>query len=81
MSHYPLPAVNPCPSLLTLSQQIWALCLCKEMHVILFCQVTVFETVSLGVSRDAILVQDHAFSGGVDLCRVQTTHTGNTAYK
>lgn len=54
----------------------------ENLHVILFCQATVFETVPLEVSRDAIFVQDHAkFSGGIDLCRVQTTHTGNTACK
>lgn len=48
----------------------------ENLHVILFCQATVFETVPLEVSRDAIFVQDHAkFSGGIDLCRVQTTHT------
>lgn len=52
-----------------------------NLHVILFCQVTVFETVSLEVSRDTIFVQDRAFSGAVDLCRVQTTHTASTAYK
>lgn len=53
-----------------------------NLHVIPFCQVTVFETVSLEVIRDAIFVQDHTkFSGGIDLCRVQTTHTGNTVYK
>lgn len=51
-------------------------------HVILFCQVTVFETVSLEASRVAISVEDDAKrNGGIDLCSVQTTHAGNTAYQ
>lgn len=53
-----------------------------NLHVILVCQVTVFETVSLEVCRVAISVEDDAkHNGGIDLCRVQTTHAGNTAYQ
>ena len=53
-----------------------------NLHVILFCQVTVFETVSLDASRVAISVEDDAKrNGDIDLCRVQTTYTGNTAYE
>lgn len=49
-----------------------------NLHVILFCQAAGFETVSLEVSRNAIFVQHHAkFSGGIDLCGITTTRTGN----
>lgn len=52
-----------------------------HLHVILFCWVAVFETVSLEASGVAISVEDYKHNGGIDLCEVQTTHTGNTAYQ
>lgn len=44
--------------------------------------MAVFETVSLEASGVAISVEDDVkHNGGIDLCEVQTTHTGNTAYQ
>lgn len=49
-----------------------------NLHNVVFCQVTVFETIYLEASR----VEDDAKrNGGIDLCRVPKTHTGNTAYQ
>jgi len=51
-----------------------------NLHVILFCQITVFGRVSLGASGVAVSVEDEAkCNGGIDSWRIQTTHTINSA--
>lgn len=53
-----------------------------NLHNVVYCQVTVFETIYLEASRVAVSVEDDAKrNGGIDLCRVPKTHTGNTAYQ
>lgn len=52
-----------------------------NQHPILYCKVTMFETVSLE-AKISISVEDGAkHNGGVDLWIVQTTHAGNAAYQ